>query len=118
MKYYLGEKIIGEERGGVLFKLVKASIHRMRLFDCYGISQGVIEKTKGRCKEILIEDVESGENWAVNMQVFLQNAITGEFGGYEKQSFLPRRFWMIRDKKGKVISEGEKVEEVAQAKLL
>jgi hypothetical protein len=102
-KYYLTVKgkrvMVGElNENKVFIKCVKSSKHYLIKADGYSIASETVRQLKDDgCKKIVLYDIDKDEKWKVSFDVFMKKGWDNEWGGYEKQRVLNKKWWDIYD---------------------
>lgn len=102
-KYYLTVKgkrvMVGElNENGVFIKCVQALKHYLIKADGYSIASETLRQLEADgCKKIVLYDTDNDEKWKVSFEVFMKKGWENEWGGYEKQRVLNKKWWDIYD---------------------
>lgn len=85
-------KFIGQIINGNLIKKVKKSKHLHRATQSWAIDSATIEQYKNEINNIIILDQETGTEYNVSINSFLQNSFEKDYG-FGRQRFLPLKYW-------------------------
>ena len=86
------DKIIGNLEDGVFTKNVKRSKHFMKIFNGWGIQSSVFNGIESRCKEIVINDIESNLIYKTNTKIYREHGILKDMG-HGMQIFLDEKYF-------------------------
>ena len=92
--------MVGYLKDFIYRKQVDSTIHRMKIFDAYGIDKKIVGQLKDlKCTEIRILEKDTGIVYSTSFQNFLDKGIEKNFDGM--QIFLPIKHFTVSNNRQK-----------------
>lgn len=106
-------QVIGIFKNGVFRKNVNSERHKMKIYDAYGVDEGVVKELKN-ARLIVINEKDTGIKLECPFKIFIEKSFVRNYSG--EQRFLPMKYWTKVFPDGRVV-EGEREIEDYQQKL-
>jgi len=78
---------------GVFIKYL-SSKNRFRVFNAYGIDDEVMDQLlAGKCRKIIIRETDTGKEYSISMDDFLDESFEEDYEGNGLRHYLPLEHW-------------------------
>ena len=97
MKVFTNKKgqVTGWLNNRTYFKEVNSRIHKMRIYQAYGIDEDIVEQLKGNCDKIRLKEKDTKRIYEVPFDVFMSKSFVKNWE--TTQRFLPIKEWTVED---------------------